>query len=545
MQFLKILKDNINLNYFKISIICIIMILFSLTASKRLGVMTSTIANQNSYNIIVLSLGIIGIYILWGICNTLFKLLCSKVEENIYQFLQLKTLRKIFYLNDINEIGNINKSDIYTLISKDIEECTLFLSETFPNVIFQTIRFTISIIYTFMIEWKIAGCYVLITIITLAFQLLIGNFLKSAAYIIKNQEVEMNEMTQNTLENRELIKLYDCEKWVDILRGKSERSYMNANIKMSMQTMPLQIIGILCGILPIICISILGLQMNITGSVSLKNFMTIFYICQGILPDQLHYCDLWMEAINNIPAQNRLLAFWEKKKTNGEQFYSSLNKEKTGITLQNVKYHYPNTNKWTIKNVSIRIKKGEKVAFIGKSGSGKSTLLKLIAGIIVPQVGIIETASFSYESQTPFLFTDTVKHNILYSRNCCDKEFQKACDANELSSVIIKCNKGLDTILYKNGSQLSGGQRQKIAMARTLNSQKDVLLFDETLSALDVVSACRVMENIINEYKMSTIIFCLHQRELLPYLDKIYIIENGKVVAEGSYEELCKENHIL
>lgn len=82
-------------------------------------------------------------------------------------------------------------------------------------------------------------------------------------------------------------------------------------------------------------------------------------------------------------------------------------------------------------------------------------------------------------------------------------------------------------------------------MARTLNSQKDVLLFDETLSALDVASACRVMENIINEYKMSTIIFCLHQRELLPYLDKIYIIEDGKVAAEGSYEELCKENHIL
>ena len=259
------------------------------------------------------------------------------------------------------------------------------------------------------------------------------------------------------------------------------------------------------------------------------------------MPEQLHYVDLWMEVMKIIPSQKRLLTFLDTTIAKQEICET----ENKGIILNHIKYKYPNMKEWVISDVSIKIAPGKKVAFIGKSGGGKSTLLKIISGLLKPQEGTVEVPEFAYESQYPFLFTDTILQNILYSHECNDPEFQKACKTSELLPILTQLDNGIETMIRENGKSLSGGQRQRIALARTLNSRKSIMLFDETFSALDVNIAKKIVENMMAGYHDTTMIFCLHQKELLPHMDEIYVIENGKIMEQGSYEKLCKSTKLL
>lgn len=538
-QFLKLFK-NTRKYYVGLLLASFFLTIFSVKASEKLGNLTARLSEQDYQNIIILFAGVIGIYLFQEISRTLYKYICGKIEGHIYQIFQTEILKKVLYL-PVEQIYAQKKSNIYTLVTRDIEEYTVFLSDTVPNILFQIIRLVFSVTYIFTVNWEITSCYLITTCISIIIQIYISKSIKKTSNLIKTREIELNERIQSSLQCQELVKVYNCEQWMEELRNESETKYMKANLEMSVRTMPLQIAGIICGIFPILCISLMGLYMSINDGIAFEQFIIIFYICQGILPEQLHYVDLWMEVMKIIPSQKRLLTFLDTTIAKQEICET----ENKGIILKHIKYKYPNMKEWVISDVSIKIAPGKKVAFIGKSGGGKSTLLKIISGLLKPQEGTVEVSEFAYESQYPFLFTDSILQNILYSHECNDPEFQKACKTSELLSILTQLDNGIETMLGENGKSLSGGQCQRIALARTLNSRKSIMLFDETFSALDVNIAKKIVENMMAGYHDTTMIFCLHQKELLPYMDEIYVIENGKIMEQGSYEKLCKSTKLL
>jgi ABC-type multidrug transport system fused ATPase/permease subunit len=230
------------------------------------------------------------------------------------------------------------------------------------------------------------------------------------------------------------------------------------------------------------------------------------------------------------------------------------------IIFEKVYYSYPLSKKKSVNNLNLEIKKKQFVAIIGPNGSGKSTIINLLSGILYSEKGSIlvdgkilnEKTANSWRqnigivSQDFFLFDDTIFNNLtLGLKNVELQNIEKVIDDCKLSDLVKQLPLGLDTIIGNNGLFLSGGQRQKIAIARCLLKNPEIIIFDEATSALDLSS-----ENIINEMintlkGKKTIIVISHKNNSIKFSDLIYCIKNGEVADSGSYESLLNKNYFV
>ena len=215
------------------------------------------------------------------------------------------------------------------------------------------------------------------------------------------------------------------------------------------------------------------------------------------------------------------------------------------LSLERIKYSYPNTNIDVINNLSFSINKGQKIGIVGSSGSGKTTLLDIILGHLSPKEGKIIfnknelnnenyqllLSQASYIPQEIFLIDDTLKKNItLEDNNDLDlKKLNNAINLANLNELVEKLENGIDTLIGENGSVLSGGQKQRIAIARSFYHNKDLIIFDEATSALDVITEKKIMQEISNFGHHKTIIIITHRKESLKHCDNIYEIDKGQL----------------
>jgi ATP-binding cassette, subfamily B, bacterial len=204
------------------------------------------------------------------------------------------------------------------------------------------------------------------------------------------------------------------------------------------------------------------------------------------------------------------------------------------------------------------LKKGEKIALIGDSGSGKTTFLKLLRGlypqqnaklILVNKKGKVALQSFDSVSdkmslipQDPELFTSSIRENITMGIDCTDDELKKYSDMARFTDVINRLPNKLDSSIKEKGVNLSGGEKQRLALSRGLlaSSDKEILMLDEPTSSVDSRNELEIYNNIFKAYKGKTIISSIHRLHLLPLFDTIYFFEKGKIVASGSLDSLLK-----
>ncbi len=228
------------------------------------------------------------------------------------------------------------------------------------------------------------------------------------------------------------------------------------------------------------------------------------------------------------------------------------------ISIQNVSYCYPNTDDYAVKDASLQIRCGEAVAFVGESGAGKTTMADIILGLLEPQEGSVFVdgrkiqenmrgwqKNIGYVPQSIFLLDDTIRRNIAFGipENEIDEEkMKKAVEASQLKDLIERLPDGEETIVGERGVRFSGGQRQRIGIARALYNNPQVLIMDEATSALDNVTEKYVIEAIDQLKGNLTIIMIAHRLTTVINCDRLYMMENGKIIAEGSYESLLKSS---
>lgn len=238
-----------------------------------------------------------------------------------------------------------------------------------------------------------------------------------------------------------------------------------------------------------------------------------------------------------------------------ESSYLGLNiKFKDQISLGNILHRYPEANEPAINNISLNIKKGESIAFIGKSGAGKTTLVDIILGLIAPREGDITVDGVSiydnlriwqnivgYIPQSIFLLDDTIERNIAFGvpDNMIDPEkLEKSISAAQLKELVVQLPKGIHTRVGERGTMLSGGQRQRIGIARALYHEREVLVLDEATSALDSETEQKVMEAIYSLMGKKTIIVIAHRLSTVKDCNKIYLLENGQITKSGTFQEV-------
>lgn len=221
-----------------------------------------------------------------------------------------------------------------------------------------------------------------------------------------------------------------------------------------------------------------------------------------------------------------------------------------------VGFKYDDDDNTILNGFSIDVKAGETVAFVGESGSGKSTAINLITGFYYPTLGTLKVDGInirdidlhSYRSklavvpQNSILFSGTVRENITYGSPKVSEEFlQKIIDLSCLRDVIEKLPNGLDTYVGEHGFNLSGGQRQRISIARALIRDPSVIIFDEATSALDTVSEKHIQIAIDNLSRDKTTFIVAHRLSTIKNADKIAVIDMGKCIEYGTYDELIAQ----
>lgn len=216
-----------------------------------------------------------------------------------------------------------------------------------------------------------------------------------------------------------------------------------------------------------------------------------------------------------------------------------------GIRVQDVSYHYPDTEEWVLEDVNFSIKKGTTVAFIGSTGSGKTTMVDIILGLLTPQKGAVMAdeinihekaktfhAQVGYIPQTIYLSDDTIRNNIAFGvrqENIDEKAVLAAMEKAQLKEFVESLPLGLDTIVGDRGVRLSGGQRQRIGISRALYHDPEILVLDEATSALDNETEAAVMEAIEHLQGMKTMIIIAHRLTTIRNVDVIYEVTGGKV----------------
>ena len=224
------------------------------------------------------------------------------------------------------------------------------------------------------------------------------------------------------------------------------------------------------------------------------------------------------------------------------------------LQLNGVQFSYPNTTFSALNNISLEIQSGESIGLIGVSGSGKTTLVDILLGLMSPQQGTIKyngnpledvlsiwQNQIAYLPQQIFLIDDTLKHNIalgVNDENIDDKILELALDQAELMEMVNHLPDGIDTIIGERGVRLSGGQRQRIALARAFYHGRNILVMDESTSALDGETEKEIVDEIKKFKGKKTIIVIAHRFSTIQYCDRIYKLENGSITKQGSPKEM-------
>lgn len=306
----------------------------------------------------------------------------------------------------------------------------------------------------------------------------------------------------------------------------------------------------------IFIIIFLGIFLININKLTLTTFLIIFMYRNDIFSLVFSYTSLKEYLIKYKVAKNRIMELFDNKKFPIETYGNeSIDNIKGEIEFKNVSFAY--NKKEIIHNVSFKVNPLEDVALVGKSGSGKSTLFNLLTKSYDNYEGIITIDgvdikklnqktlidSISIISQNPYIFNLSIKDNLkLIDKNITDDDIINACKTARIHDFIETLPDKYNTLLGEGGVNLSGGQKQRLAIARALLKQSKILLFDEATSSLDNITQDEIQTAIKSISKNFTIITIAHRLSTIINSNKIYLLEEGNIIACGTHKELLKSN---
>lgn len=306
----------------------------------------------------------------------------------------------------------------------------------------------------------------------------------------------------------------------------------------------------------IFIIIFLGIFLININKLTLTTFLIIFMYRNDIFSLVFSYTSLKEYLVKYKVAKNRIMELFDNKKFPIETYGNeSIDNIKGEIEFKNVSFAY--NKKEIIHNVSFKVNSLEDVALVGKSGSGKSTLFNLLTKSYDNYEGIITIDgvdikklnqktlidSISIISQNPYIFNLSIKDNLkLIDKNITDDDIINACKTARIHDFIETLPDKYNTLLGEGGVNLSGGQKQRLAIARALLKQSKILLFDEATSSLDNITQDEIQTAIKSISKNFTIITIAHRLSTIINSNKIYLLEEGNIIACGTHKELLKSN---
>lgn len=468
-------------------------------------------------------------------------------SERVARDLRLKLITKISR-QDYMSIQEATSAKLLTNLTADVDAIKNFVAIAIATIISSVFLIFGSSILLLRIDWKLA-CVVLL-IVPLMGATMVVIFGKVRKLFKKSQEAVdwLNKVINESILGSSLIRLLNSEQ-------TEYQKFIAANTEA--KNVGLSILRLFASLIPIITfatngtvlvILVLGGHFVMTGSMSLGGF-TAFYNYLAILIFPI----IILGFISNVIAQASVAYARIGEMLDKEDKHSTgtTRVQRGGdISLTDVSVLYG--EKYALKDVSFVAAGGSKTAIIGPTAAGKTQLLYLLTGLINPMTGAVEynkqplTAfdPVSLHQQIAFVFQDsvifnlTLRENIAFSNTVKDEDLQKAIATAELTDFIAALPEQLDTVVSERGTSLSGGQKQRIMLARALALNPSVLLLDDFTSRVDSQTEQRILKNVEQNYPGLTLISVTQKVSSVEHYDKIIVLMEGELIAQGTHEEL-------
>lgn len=428
--------------------------------------------------------------------------------------------------------------DLLNRLSEDVVAIRMYLGPGVMYVVNLAILLIITSIYMFMTDVQMT-LWTLIPLPILSFVIFkVSSIINRKSKIMQKSQSAISTFVQDSFSGIRVIKFFNKEKYIEKNYGVKVKDYQDKALDLAKTeayffTIVLFVIGLLN-----VVILYFGGQKYIAGSMSVGTIADFFmYINILIWPFSMVG---WVTSVNQRAAASmqRVNEFLD----NQSEIVSKNNEIypiKGDIEFRNVSYTYPNTGIKAIENLSFKVKAGETLAIMGKTGSGKSTVALLLCRLIDPDSGEILVdgknlkdhnlhlyrEKLGYIPQESYLFSDTIKQNIGFAiDDPIDEDVISAAKKADVHKNIVNFKLKYETMVGERGVMLSGGQKQRLCIARALIKQPDILIFDDSLSALDTETEENILQNIDNQITNATTIIITHRESSAKRADNILFL---------------------
>jgi ATP-binding cassette, subfamily B, multidrug efflux pump len=464
-------------------------------------------------------------------------------------FRQYQNLSQNFYKQ--NRTG-----DLMNRISEDVSKVRMYVGPAVMYTINTTIRFAIVIIYMYHVSPELT-LYTLLPLPILSYTIFkLSSEINKRSTVFQEYLSKISSYTQEIFSGIRVIKAYSLENkhQKNMIDLASESKYKSMNLaKIQALFGPLMIA--LIGISNLVVIYFGG-QMYINGNIDSIGTIAEFILYVNMLTWPVASLGWISSMVQEAEASQKRINEFLKI----EPEIQNKNTEKSIITgtisFENVSFTYEDTKIQALNNLSFTVQKGETLAILGKTGSGKSTILSLISRLYEVKEGQITIDdkeistqnindlrdSIGIVTQDAFLFSDTIKNNIKFGKeNASQDEVEAAAMSAMVHDNIINFEKQYETTLGERGITLSGGQKQRVSIARAIIKNSPILLFDDCLSAVDTETEEAILTNFNKICKNKTTIIVSHRVSSAKNATKIIILEEGKIIQQGTHNQLINE----
>lgn len=471
----------------------------------------------------------------------------KKLEHGIYLDFKLLSLRKISTI-DYTEYQKIGTGKLVQRIDNG--------STAGRNVLFnfwlRLIRDLLpTIVFSVYFIWKIDKkvTYVLFVGYTVIF--IITNILLKFLYKIKEKILNGEELLNHYLVRgfMEMLIFRMSKQFPNEIKktNNAKESIVSAKVKMNMiHEAFFTIFALLVAMLDIGILFYAWKTQNLTvGSV-----VALIALIENAYTPIAIFNVLYVQYKLDKASYKRFEEFLGLKDDDQLRNGNAINADVGEIAIKNLSFQYGERK--IIDDLSLSIKKGEKIAFVGESGSGKSTLIKILLGLLKYNQGKVRLGDMelsgiclnnlydrvSYLSQDAPVFDGTIKENLVFEKQVSEVQMLGALSEVQLSHLVENLAEGLNTEIGEKGTCLSGGEKQRLALARLWFEDSDLVILDEATSAMDNLTEENVMKSVMQKMKDKTVIAIAHRLNSIAGFDRIILFKEGRIVGQGTFEEL-------
>ncbi len=476
------------------------------------------------------------------------------VGERIVADMRMQLIKHVLKA-DLSFFHNTPSGELISRFTTDVNMLHRIISRTITSLVKDGLTLIFLVALMFYTDWKLSAFAFIAFPLAFYPIIKIGKSMRKKSGSIQSDYADFTVMLSQMFQGARLIKSYCMEeqerKAADNLIGQLFHKIMRATRTRSATHPIMEFLG---GIAIVIVITYGGMQVinGVQTSGSFFTFITALLLAYEPLK---HIANLNAELQEKLAGATRVFAILEvepeiKDNANAKPIQLS----KGQIEFNDVHFAY-NKDKTALNGINIEIEAGKKTALVGSSGSGKSTMVNLIprfydvtdGSITIDGQDITSVTldslrhNISLVSQEIMLFDDTIYGNIAYGKpDCTKEEVISAAESAAAHEFITGLPNGYDTLVGELGVKLSGGQRQRIAIARAMLKNAPILLLDEATSALDNESEYQVQQALNSLMQGRTTLIVAHRLSTIIDADKIYVIDNGRVVSSGSHQELLQ-----